>query len=247
MNAGAGGDTYASDDIGGVKFQRVKLVEGADGTNDGDISSANPLPVDAGLGSAISLTGSFSMIISAALPAGTNNIGDVDILSFAAGAIVEVQGDVAHDAAVGGNPVLQGLEARTTNPTAVADGDAVRAIADDMGRQIIAFSPRDLVVDNHVSLSVSTTLTLLAAPGAGVFRDLTMLTISNPSATPALVKIFDKLATGAQRFAWELAADGGGIALAFTLPFKNATAQEGWSITSTELGVTATAQAIDTV
>lgn len=45
LNPGTGGDTYASDDIGGVKFQRVKLVEGAEGVNDGDISSSNPLPV----------------------------------------------------------------------------------------------------------------------------------------------------------------------------------------------------------
>jgi hypothetical protein len=45
LNPGVGGDTYASDDIGGVKIQRVKLIEGADGTNDGDISAANPLPV----------------------------------------------------------------------------------------------------------------------------------------------------------------------------------------------------------
>jgi hypothetical protein len=46
LNLGAGGDSVAMDDIGGVKYQRVKLVEGADGTNDGDISSANPLPVE---------------------------------------------------------------------------------------------------------------------------------------------------------------------------------------------------------
>lgn len=39
------GDTYASDDIAGTKFQRVKLVLGADGTNDGDVSSTNKLPV----------------------------------------------------------------------------------------------------------------------------------------------------------------------------------------------------------
>ena len=45
LNAGSGGDTIATDDIGGVKFQRVKLIHGADGTNDGDVSSANPLPV----------------------------------------------------------------------------------------------------------------------------------------------------------------------------------------------------------
>ena len=38
-------DLIASDDIGGVKHQRVKLVLGADGVSDGDVSSANPMPV----------------------------------------------------------------------------------------------------------------------------------------------------------------------------------------------------------
>ncbi len=45
LNTGSGGDTIASDDIGGVKYQRVKLIIGADGTNDGDVASANPMPV----------------------------------------------------------------------------------------------------------------------------------------------------------------------------------------------------------
>ena len=46
-SAGTGdGVVFASDDIGpGVHYPRVKLVHGADGTNDGDISTANPLPV----------------------------------------------------------------------------------------------------------------------------------------------------------------------------------------------------------
>ncbi len=39
------GATAASDDIGGVQYQRIKLVHGADGVNDGDVSSANGLPV----------------------------------------------------------------------------------------------------------------------------------------------------------------------------------------------------------
>lgn len=45
LNAGTGGDTIGADDISGVKYQRVKLITGADGVNDGDVSSANPLPV----------------------------------------------------------------------------------------------------------------------------------------------------------------------------------------------------------
>lgn len=45
LNAGAGGDVIAADDIGGVKFQRMKLIHGADGVNAGDVSETNPLPV----------------------------------------------------------------------------------------------------------------------------------------------------------------------------------------------------------
>ena len=37
--------TAAADDISGVLFQRIKLAIGADGVNDGDVSSTNPLPV----------------------------------------------------------------------------------------------------------------------------------------------------------------------------------------------------------
>jgi hypothetical protein len=43
-NAGAGGATFASDDVGGVQYPRVKATFGADGTAT-DISAANPLPV----------------------------------------------------------------------------------------------------------------------------------------------------------------------------------------------------------
>lgn len=45
LNPGAGGDIAATDDIDGVKFQRVKLTLGDDGVNDGDLSAANPMPV----------------------------------------------------------------------------------------------------------------------------------------------------------------------------------------------------------
>lgn len=45
LNTGTGGDVIATDDISGVKFQRVKLVLGADGVNDGDVASGNPIPV----------------------------------------------------------------------------------------------------------------------------------------------------------------------------------------------------------
>ena len=137
LNLGTGGDIISTDDIAGVKVQRVKVMLGADGVNDGDLSSANPLPVsgtvavsgsvtvsdgggtvsiDDGGGSVTvdavtlplptgaateatlgdiktsvqtldnAIAGSEMQVdIVAALPAGTNNIGDVDIASIAAG------------------------------------------------------------------------------------------------------------------------------------------------------------------
>ena len=49
LNPGVGGDIAASDDIDGIKYQRVKLTLGADGVNDGDLSAANPMPVGGSL------------------------------------------------------------------------------------------------------------------------------------------------------------------------------------------------------
>lgn len=46
LNTGSGGDTVATDDIGGVKYQRVKVTWGPDGTaNDTDDAAGKGLPV----------------------------------------------------------------------------------------------------------------------------------------------------------------------------------------------------------
>lgn len=45
INAGAGGDTIAADDVGGAKYQRVKCVWGADGSVN-DTSAAAPMPIN---------------------------------------------------------------------------------------------------------------------------------------------------------------------------------------------------------
>ena len=41
------GTTIGADEISSVKYQRVKVIIGADGVNDGDVASGNPLPVTA--------------------------------------------------------------------------------------------------------------------------------------------------------------------------------------------------------
>lgn len=45
LNLGAGGLIAATDTIGGQEYQRMKLVHGVDGVNDGDTAKTNPFPV----------------------------------------------------------------------------------------------------------------------------------------------------------------------------------------------------------
>lgn len=55
---GAGGRTFAADEIADVLYPRVKLVIGGDGVNDGDASKANPIPIAQPGGSLTSISGS---------------------------------------------------------------------------------------------------------------------------------------------------------------------------------------------
>lgn len=56
----------AADEIGSAWYQRIKLVHGADGTNDGDVSSANPLPVTSTPSASGTATGGAAAVTEAA-------------------------------------------------------------------------------------------------------------------------------------------------------------------------------------
>lgn len=76
------------------------------------------------------------------ITAGDTNIGNVDVVSLPASTnTLEVVGDVAHDAAVGGNPVLIGAKAISAFPAEVSTGDAAYNLADMMGRQLVTHIP----------------------------------------------------------------------------------------------------------
>lgn len=153
-NAGAGGDTFGADDIGGTKFPRSKIIIGADGVNDGDVSTANPLPVgDAGgsltidgtvtanagtgpwpvtdNGGALTVDGTVSLGAGAAsigtLAANSGvDIGDVDVTSVLPGTGATNLGK-AEDAVHGSGDVgVMVLGVRNDAGTAMAaDGDYI--------------------------------------------------------------------------------------------------------------------------
>ena len=69
-----------------------------------------------------------------------------------------------------------GLRGRTTNPTAGSDASRMDAFADKLGKlAIIQNAPRELIVDNYITLTSTTETTLLSAGGSGVLVDLVEL------------------------------------------------------------------------
>ena len=139
-----------------------------------------------------------------ALPAGTNNIGDVDVLTLPG-----VTGAAAHDSAVSGNPLLNGFEARTTAPTAVSNGDAVRGQSDSLGKQITLMgAPHELDVQGDAVFTNTTAADLIAAQGAGIKIVVTSILVVNGHATVGTkVEIRDGTTVLMQGFAAPL---GGG-------------------------------------
>lgn len=225
LNAGAGGDVIATDDIAGVKHQRVKVEIGADGAAS-DVHAGNPMPVRIGDGtdqvgvtaagalqvdgSAVtqpvsiaapipvtdnggSLTVDGSVTIGAALPAGTNNIGDVDVASIAAGdnTIGRVKitdgTDLASVTAAGrlevdGSGVTQPVSGTVT----VQDGGGSLTVDGT-----VAVSGTVPVSDAGGSLTVDGTVTV--ADGGG------SLTVDAPVGTPLNVQVGDGTNTATVR------------------------------------------------
>jgi len=157
---------------------------------------------------------------------GANN--DV-IQATASNLNAQVVGNIAHDTGDAGNPVKVGGVARTANPTAVAAGDRADVFMDVRGRLVVTNdAPRERRVVGRLALTTTTETTLIALGGAGVFRDLSMLLLSNESATEVRVDIRDATA-GTPVISFDLAPDGGGAVMPFPVPLPQATANNNWT------------------
>lgn len=216
----------------------------ASGANVPVTDAGGSLTVDDG-GASLTIDGSVSL--AAAIPAGTNNIGDVDIASIAAGDnnignvdIVtmpnvtlaagtntnEVVGDVAHDAAAAGNPVLVAARANANEPTAVADADSTYLWADPFGRLVVLPGHPSPEAPATVNATASGNTTVIAAPGANVSLYICKGSIHNSGASN-ITAILQDGAGGTARWAAELAAEGGGSMFDF--------GARGWKLTANTL------------
>lgn len=182
-NAGTGTmtvDLGANNDVQGMVAEGAAvtgtqpfLMAGDDGTN------VKHIAVDA--------SGNVQTDVVGALPAGDNNIGNVDIVTLPASTnTIEVVGDAAHDAAVAGNPLLAGFESRTTDGTAVGDGDVVRGMATSLGKQVTyqyAIPAKTWSYASTAAVTDTADDVAQAAGGAGVRNYVTGIQVFNSSDT----------------------------------------------------------------
>ena len=181
----AGGDTIALDDIGGVKYPRSKIVIGADGTNDGDVSSANPLPISGPVTNA----GTFAVqVTSAPSTAVTGPLTDTELRASAV-------------------PV----SVATIPSHAVTNAGTFAVQASQTGSWTVDLGATDNAVLDAIAASVAGTLTVGLPTGASTASNQTTL-IGHVDGIEALLTTIsaDTTKLAAVSFA-SLGVEGGGV------------------------------------
>lgn len=149
----------------------------------------------------------------ASLPAGSNNIGEVNAV-----------GNIAHDAIDNGNPVKVGGIANDTIAAEVADGDRVDGAFDQNGRFIMTFAPDADFVSGNATLTTTSDVSVIAAQGAGIATFVTDIFIS--SGNDVVVRVDIKDGTTIVLSQW-VATNGGGAVVELKTPLKG-TANTAW-------------------
>jgi hypothetical protein len=133
------------------------------------------------------------------IAAGDNNIGNVDIVSGTVTTVTTLTGGgIAHDSADSGNPHKIGYKAYspdgTTPGTAVAEGDRTDAKADLDGRQLVNVEHPRWWSYHENSSNALTDTSVQSAPGAGFQIVVTEIMVSTGAAT-ALNVFFEEGST----------------------------------------------------
>lgn len=135
--------------------------------------------------------------------------GTANELDRASGKGLPIQGEAAHDAATTGAPVLVGGEARTTDGTPVASGDAARLTIDTLGKAVVLQgATHDLQANGTANFTNTTAADIIAAAGAGVRIAVTSILVTNAHATVS-TKVTIRDGTTAKIVGYALAAGGG--------------------------------------
>jgi hypothetical protein len=190
------------------------------------VASGTVVPVSDGSGSlTVDNAGTFA---TQAAQSGTwtvqpgNTANTTAWLVTGTGGTFPTSGVAAHGAAVSGSPVLVGFEARTSNGTAVDNGDVIRMQATIEGKAVTQpYSVRGATWSYAAASGgiVNTTgVTIVAAAGSSVRNCVTSVDIENGHATVSTEVVLRDGASGTVLKRWWTQAAGGGIAKTLPVP-----------------------------
>jgi hypothetical protein len=188
ITAGTGTD-IATDDVGGVHYQRVKIDLGGDGAASplvrGQQTSANSIPIVLASDQSdldVAVNGNIGQQAKAgSLP--VTLASDEDNLG--------VVGAAANDAAVSGNPVRIGGKYKTpADNDDVDSGDTVDLLLDDVGAVVLGQHPGAWDTNDNWS-AAQTNTQIKAAPGTGLALCVTSLTFSSDGQNAGSVSLVE--------------------------------------------------------
>ena len=203
----------------------------------GSVGISGPVTVTGSVTSAITgpvtVTGSVSAVGQVSIAGNVAISGPVTVsgsvtATLAAGtATNEVVGDVAHGVAAAGNPVLVGIEGRSTDGTAVDSGDVTRALATLLGKLVNHpyAIPAQYTSFANVTAGLATTVaaTAFASAGASTRWYITSAQFINQGAAVTRAHLQD--GAGALYYTASLATGGGGVSASFPVPIRIAANQ----------------------
>lgn len=174
INVTAGtGTIIATDDIAGIQHQRVKIVIGADGVSNGDVSATNPMPISA-----------------AGLPLPTGAAAEATLATIKTDTALMAQSIASADPGIAGvKSTLAGGKYNATPPT-LTNGQQVGLQVDASGR---------LVTNQEVTLGsvVAGALASRATLTAGTFNTVAP-TVTNGQQVALQVSASGRLLTESQ-------------------------------------------------
>lgn len=204
--------TLGSDDPAVTALQII------DDWDETDRAKVNVIAGQAGIAAGTGVDGAtvprVTLATNVGLPAGTSNIGDIDV----------VGGTVADDGTTPGNPVMIGgkaVETDGTDPTSVSAEDDVAIVRTDRNRRLLVNKAHpNLWKANENNATAQTNNAIKAAPGASLSLYVTDIVISN-GATAGTVKIVEDTAgTPVDIIGPLYLAINGGAAMHFETPLR---------------------------
>jgi hypothetical protein len=142
-----------------------------------------------------------------------------------------VEGPTASGVSIAAAPLTIGGQARTTNPTAVTDGQVVNTTHDKLGKLVSVGSLRDLKTTQQTTITSSTSETTVLTAVASTFLDVYGVIIANTSATACDVTFKDSTA-GTTRFnIYVPAGETRGFMLNESAGHNQATVNNNWTAT----------------